>query len=328
MLKILLGGSPCTFWSIMQKDRETKAEGQGWELFLNYCIAKEKYKPDYFIYENNKSASQEIKNMIQEHLNAPLYHINSALVSAQHRERFYVTNIPNITHPNDKKILIEDILYNEEIQPFDVSYSQTIQKSLPDLVNKYGYLPRMFNAYNRVEIKNKSHTLTTGSMVSSSCALLIFEPTNKPIHKVKNGLITIQRNIYPTLLPDGYCYIRKLSINEQRKLQTVPEWYKMSCSEAQNHKLLANGWTVDIISYLLSHIPDIKNQEVEVLSMYDGMSCGQIALKNLNVNIKNYYSYEIDKYAIQTTQENFPKTIQLGDAFSIRKKVSKEILHN
>ena len=43
MIKILLGGSPCTFWSIAQKNnRETEAEGLGWELFKNYLIAKEK----------------------------------------------------------------------------------------------------------------------------------------------------------------------------------------------------------------------------------------------------------------------------------------------
>ena len=49
-LKLLIGGSPCTHWSIAQrKNRETKAEGIGWELFLNYVIAKEKWKPDIFL---------------------------------------------------------------------------------------------------------------------------------------------------------------------------------------------------------------------------------------------------------------------------------------
>ena len=56
-LKILIGGSPCTYWSIAQtKHRETKPSGMGWELFLNYLIAKEKFKPDLFLYENNVSA--------------------------------------------------------------------------------------------------------------------------------------------------------------------------------------------------------------------------------------------------------------------------------
>lgn len=58
MIKLLIGGSPCTFWSIAQKNnRETEAEGLGWELFKNYLIAKEKFKPDFFLYENNKSAA-------------------------------------------------------------------------------------------------------------------------------------------------------------------------------------------------------------------------------------------------------------------------------
>lgn len=57
-LKILMGGSPCTHWSIAQtKNRETEPSGIGWELFENYLIAREKYRPDYFLYENNKSMS-------------------------------------------------------------------------------------------------------------------------------------------------------------------------------------------------------------------------------------------------------------------------------
>ena len=57
-MKLLIGGSPCTHWSIAQtKNRETEASGIGWELFLNYRIARDKYQPDFFLYENNKSMS-------------------------------------------------------------------------------------------------------------------------------------------------------------------------------------------------------------------------------------------------------------------------------
>ena len=52
---------------------------------------------------------------------------------------------------------------------------------------------------------------------------------------------------------------------------------------------------------------------MNVLSLFDGMSCGQLALKKAGIKVDNYYSSEIDKYAIQVTQKNFPKTIQLGD---------------
>lgn len=110
MIKILLGGSPCTFWSIAKSSgRETEAEGQGWELFKNYLIAKEKFNPDYFLYENNWSASNAIKEQIQEELGCPLMRINSALVSAQRRDRFYVFNW-SVNQPEDRGILLKDIL--------------------------------------------------------------------------------------------------------------------------------------------------------------------------------------------------------------------------
>lgn len=53
-----------------------------------------------------------------------------------------------------------------------------------------------------------------------------------------------------------------------------------------------------------------------VLSLFDGMSCGQIALKEIGINIDTYYASEIDKYAIKQTQHNFPNTIQLGNVLN------------
>ena len=116
-IKILIGGSPCTYWSIAQKNnRETEASGMGWELFKNYLIAKEKFKPDFFLYENNKSAAQAIKDQIAEEFGVGVdpdvrfTYINSALVSAQNRQRFYVTNFGDIKQPEDRGILLKDIL--------------------------------------------------------------------------------------------------------------------------------------------------------------------------------------------------------------------------
>lgn len=48
MVKILLGGSPCVFWSVAKHGRETTPCGNGWELFKNFLIAKEKFQPDFF----------------------------------------------------------------------------------------------------------------------------------------------------------------------------------------------------------------------------------------------------------------------------------------
>lgn len=59
---LLMGGSPCTYWSICQKqNRETEASGLGWELFSRYVKALNEAKPKYFIYENNKSMSPAIR---------------------------------------------------------------------------------------------------------------------------------------------------------------------------------------------------------------------------------------------------------------------------
>jgi DNA (cytosine-5)-methyltransferase 3A len=60
------------------------------------------------------------------------------------------------------------------------------------------------------------------------------------------------------------------------------------------------------------------NKGINVLSLFDGMSCGQIALKELGIKVDNYYAAEIDKYAIQQTQHNFPNTIQLGSVTDIK----------
>jgi DNA-cytosine methyltransferase len=57
---------------------------------------------------------------------------------------------------------------------------------------------------------------------------------------------------------------------------------------------------------------------MNVLSLFDGMSCGQIALNKLGIKYNNYFSSEIDKHAIKVTQHNFPDTIQLGDVTQIK----------
>ena len=59
---------------------------------------------------------------------------------------------------------------------------------------------------------------------------------------------------------------------------------------------------------------------MNVLSLFDGMSCGRLALDRLGIEVDQYYAAEIDKYAIQVTQENWPETIQLGDVTQIKGK--------
>ncbi|WP_339634630.1 DNA (cytosine-5-)-methyltransferase, partial [uncultured Maribacter sp.] len=59
---------------------------------------------------------------------------------------------------------------------------------------------------------------------------------------------------------------------------------------------------------------------MKVLSLFDGMSCGQIALDQLGIPVETYYASEIDKYAIQVTQANYPNTVQVGDVTNLDPK--------
>lgn len=139
-----------------------------------------------------------------------------------------------------------------------------------------------------------------------------------PVYEVRGGRITIKGKTYPIKLADGFYIIRKLTVTECKRLQTVPDTYAFPVSDTQAYKMLGNGWTVDVIAHIMSHFTGLMEEPVEVLSMYDGMSCGHIALDKLGAEITAYYATEIDKYAVQTTQHNFPDTVQLGDAFQVR----------
>ena len=73
------------------------------------------------------------------------------------------------------------------------------------------------------------------------------------VYEVKDGLITIKGKQYPIKLADGFYIIRKLTVRECMRLQTVPEWYEFPVSDSQAYKMLGNGWTIQVISWLLSH---------------------------------------------------------------------------
>ena len=405
-------------WSIAQtKNRETTAEGIGWELFLNYRIARDKYQPDYFLYENNKSMSPAIRAQITAELSVEPVCINSALVSAQNRQRLYwvgkrepdgtYSQVP-VEQPEDRGILLRDILetgiawqekaYNLTTRCCGAIPSDTLKRHRHTMVaepvrmrdiletstSKKGYAldPTHAEVLNMnpsghgmngavIHCDGKSRTLTTnkgegpkiitpiriGTIENDakkqdfdSQQYRVYSPDGKsvtlcgnggglgaktgpyatpvggldgkawPVYEVRDGFITIKGKRYPIKLRDGFYIIRKLTVRECMRLQTVPEEYVFPVSDSQAYKMLGNGWTVEVIAHIMSHFTGLTKEPVEVLSMYDGMSCGHIALDKLGANVTTYYATEIDKYAIQTTQHNFPETIQLGDAFQVRKE--------
>ena len=121
---LLIGGSPCQHWSIAKKDREITPDGLGGQLFMEYVRALKESGCKWFLYENNYSIHKDIKAFISEQLGVEPIMINSALVSAQQRKRCYWTNIPNVGQPEDKGVLLRDVLESGQAWQ-DKSYCMT-----------------------------------------------------------------------------------------------------------------------------------------------------------------------------------------------------------
>lgn len=538
-IKLLIGGSPCTHWSIAQKNnRETEPEGEGWELFKNYLIAREKFQPDFFLYENNKSASTAIKEQIAYEFGVGVdedvrfTYINSALVSAQNRQRFYVTNFGDIEMPQDRGILLKDILETgEDLTSNDKSYCMTasydgacgwntIERSqrtmvvesvchtipqevtvrkytcditrfqallrdskkerkltnkiiaeklgktqtevehwfrtdkcfsvpddnvwfelkailgietseFDDFVTVFETREGVFEKANRCyDVNGKMSTLMTtsndniiepvrvgcmpspGGTIKNSQAKRVYSVDGKSVnlvangggegaktglyaipvntttdgksqtmkaqyykngmanflndyskgclygasgvaepvgyatpiewdengrptkaisgadgktytvYEVKDGIITIKGKEYPIKLADGFYIIRKLTVTECCRLQTMPDNYCKAVSDSQAYKGLGNGWTAEVIIHLLNHaLKDVpRDEEIIVLSMYDGIGTGRYCLDKMGFTNIKYYAYEIDKYPIAIAMDNYPDIIQCGDAFAVREE--------
>lgn len=341
MIKLLIGGSPCTFWSIAQKNnRETEPSGVGWELFKNYLIAKERFKPDFFLYENNKSAAQAIKNQISRELDVDLMYINSALVSAQNRQRFYAFNW-KVDQPADRGILLKDIL-ESGIADKEKAYCLTnrcgntrdyFKKRHAQIVFepiRLGDVGSNAQAHRVYSPYGKSVTLKANSGGQGGKTGLYFTPIPEElknhvcdkgkIYQVQDAKISTKFGIFDIALPDGFYLIRKLTVKECCRLQTMPDDYCRTVSAQQGYKGLGNGWTAEVIIHILNgtlkEIP--KDEEIVVLSMYDGIGTGRYCLDKMGFKNVKYYAYEIDKYAKQIAMSNYPDIIQMGDAFAIR----------
>ena len=293
----LVGGSPCTYWSIAQKNgRETEASGMGWELFSQYVRAVKEAKPKFFIYENNKSMSAAIRESIDKAFGFEAVCINSALVSAQNRQRLYWVGMRNkdgtyskvpVDQPEDKSILLRDILESHvteqayELQSVGIGYRGRMEDG--KWVKRYesngepkanaittaqtdsmvaepvrvGDIGSTAQAHRVYSCDGKSVTINAGGGGQGGKTGLYLCPVlsggeNIPVYQVKNGMIAIKGKQYPIKLEDGFYIIRKLTVTECMRLQTVPEWYDFSViSNSQAYKCLGNGWTCDVITHLI-----------------------------------------------------------------------------
>lgn len=247
---LLIGGSPCTYWSVAKKGRETTADGEGFRLFMEFVRALKESQCRYFIYENNYSIHQNIKAEISEKLGVQPIMINSALVSAQNRKRCYWTNIPSVIQPQDKGILLKDIL-ESGIGWQDKSYCMTAS-----------YDGAVFR--NTLERKQRTMVaepvikpIRVGEYGKGGQGQRIYSVYGKSVSLTANGGGQgAKTGLYKIDLPDGDYIIRKLTPVEAERLQTLPDNYTMGISNTQRYKCIGNGWTVDVIAHILGGLHD------------------------------------------------------------------------
>ena len=312
-IDLIIGGSPCQGFSFAGK--QLNFDDPRSKLFFEFVRAVKTIKPKYFLLENVKM-KQEFQDAISEQLGVKPIEINSALVSAQNRKRLYWTNILVNTMPEDKHIILKDIVHevadvnnkfimnlkNVEhvMRPFgskapDITgkdKSNTITAAMGmgggnvpymfDWLNKYivpfdktlqilekevekgkvGYFRKDSQANRVYYIHDKAITLCgdAGGGAAKMGQYLFGCITPDRIEKRQNWqrfsdgkkFYTMTEQDQHGILIEGY--IRKLTPIECERLQTLPDNYTAGVSDSQRYKMLGNGWTVDVISYILKHI--------------------------------------------------------------------------
>lgn len=264
-ISIVVGGSPCTYWSIAKKEREITSEGIGYDLFMQFVRAIKETKAKYFLYENNFSIHKDIKDAITKELGVELIMINSSSVSAQSRKRCYWTNIPNVTQPNDLGLCIKDILKAEVSEKYNVN-----QTAIAKYV-KNGK-PKGFK-----QLDEKANTVTASvykGYGNDGCTVVRVGQFNKGgqgdrVYSENGKSVTLSANGggrgAKTGLYEIGDTIRRLTPLEAERLQTLPEnWTKFGkkedgtifeVSDSQRYKCIGNGWTRKVITHILSFLP-------------------------------------------------------------------------
>lgn len=253
---LIIGGSPCQDLSIAKKDRKGLA-GERSGLFWEYVRILREVKPRYFILENVASMPKEAREIITKELGVEPIMINASLVSAQNRKRLFWTNIPNVTQPEDRGILLKDILEDGSIP--DRNKSNTIRtggrgsghgdKHNWDSIKILQYR----RTYWRENKSGKVPTLTANMGTGGNNVPYIFQlPRGKNKGGKKYGKV-------PTLTSGGSWEhnhklngIRKLTPIECERLQGLPDNYTDGVSNTQRYKALGNAFNVDVVAHILS----------------------------------------------------------------------------
>lgn len=259
-IDLLIGGSPCQGFSLAGK--KLNFEDERSKLFFEYVRLLEEIReinPNVkFILENVKMKQEWLK-IIDKTLGVKGVFINSRLVSAQNRPRWYWTNICGVAQPEDKSINLVDILQDNVDEKYYIKGGRLSWLSkFGELKEKQGYV-----AFS----PDKAKCLTVRAEPSWNCTYILQWPREynsggvKALDGKTPSLTTSSWPANNLLLREGF--VRKLTPVECERLQTVPDNYTSCVSDSQRYKMLGNGWTVDVIAHILS-FANFNNRENNV----------------------------------------------------------------
>ena len=234
-IDLVMGGSPCQGFSFAGK--QLAFDDPRSALFFEFVKCVEVLKPKYFLLENVKM-KKEYLDIISEYMGVEPILINSSLVSAQSRQRYYWTNIPNVEQPKDKNIMLKTILEEDAVEPMLSNIYGGFGEKKPRIHTGKSVTIRTASGGGHIpSVYKKSHVIKAQYYKSSMANF-----------KANNGFRAT--GIYTK---DS---IRKLTPLECERLQTVPDNYTNHVSNTQRYKMLGNGWTIEVIAHIL------KNMEV------------------------------------------------------------------
>lgn len=271
-IDLLIGGSPCQGFSF--SGIQLNFEDPRSRLFFEYVnILKylKKKNPDIKFLLENVRMKKEYLDVISEYLGVEPIKINSSLVSAQNRTRYYWTNIQGVEQPEDKKIFLKDILDEN----YDGIYVIPRGYNKGGLQHYNGKSPTIttsnwehnFYLYSYYEkelsrlLKSSKYSSNFKWKLDNQGKILCLRPDELKIQRIgriatknnhKTEIVTVMRQPH---VWDGR-NIRKVSPVEAERLQTLPENYTASISNNARYKAIGNGWTIDVISHIFSYMSE------------------------------------------------------------------------
>ena len=214
-IDLLIGGSPCQGFSFAGK--QLSFDDPRSALFFEFVRLLDETEPRYFLLENVRM-KKEHQDVISTFLGVEPILINSALVSAQNRQRLYWTNIPGVEQPADRGVLLRDIIEADGVFKY--------------LDRSAFYSERFTKNYLQYDPSGKGHN-------SEACRAYF------PDGKI--GSLSLCWDKSKILTEEG---IRYTTRKEHERLQTVPDGYTNAAGLVKAKKMLGNGWTVDVIAHI------------------------------------------------------------------------------